>query len=104
MIVVAMVVLKRREGGGFLSNIYLRLFAVCFRYLVFCCSETQVKKRLSSDPEKTKNQRKEMLLKTFYFYFVLASRARFLPVSLSGSAIVSILEDDPLFTPVASDA
>ena len=45
-----------------------------------------------------------MLLKTFYFYFVLASRARFLPQSLSGSVIVSILGDDPLFTPVASDA
>ena len=56
-----------RGADVFHSNILSTTFAVCFKYLVFCCSETQVKKRLSIDPEKKKKkQHKKMLLKTFY--------------------------------------
>ena len=35
---------KREAGSGrpvcFILRLYLRLFAVCFKYLVFCCSKT----------------------------------------------------------------
>ena len=50
MLVVAIVVLGGSGGVGsgagsgrrvcFILRLYLRLFAVCFKYLVFCCSKT----------------------------------------------------------------